>query len=88
MSPAEAYAGMIFFASIAMVIIGAGHYVTKLARLRNERAKPSADVEMRLARLEVAIDDMAAELARVTEGQQFVTKLLAEKAAEVGRGSH
>ena len=84
MNPAEAYAGMVFFGSIALVVIGAGHYVTKLARLKNERLKPSSDVEMRLARLEVAIDDMAAELARVTEGQQFVTKLLADK-SEAGR---
>jgi hypothetical protein len=84
-NPTDAYAGIVFFSSIALVVIGAGHYVTKLARLRNERLKPSADVEMRLARLEVAIDDMAAELTRVTEGQQFVTKLLAEKSSEVGR---
>jgi len=78
---------MVFFASIAMVVIGAGHYVTKLVRLKNERLRPSADVEMRLARLEVAIDDMAGELARVTEGQQFVTKLLAEKSSEAAHGS-
>lgn len=82
MNPTEAYAGMVFFASIAMVVIGVGHYVTKMIRLRNERLKPSADVEMRLARLEVAIDDMAAELTRVTEGQQFVNKLLVEKSGE------
>ena len=86
MNPAEAFAGMVLFASIAMVVIGAGHYITKLVRLKNERLRPSADVEMRLARLEVAIDDMAAELTRVTEGQQFVTKLLAEKSAEVAHG--
>lgn len=85
MNPAEAFAGMVFFASIALVVLGAGHYVTKIIRLKNERLKPSADVEMRLARLEVAIDDMAAELTRVTEGQQFVTKLLAEKSAEASR---
>ena len=85
MNPGEAYAGMVFFASIALVVVGVGHYATKVMRLRNERLKPSADVEMRLARLEVAIDDMAGELARVTEGQQFVTKLLAEKSSEPSR---
>jgi hypothetical protein len=84
-NPTEAYAGIVFFSSIALVVLGIGHYATKVMRLRNERLKPSADVEMRLARLEVAIDDMAAELSRVTEGQQFVTKLLAEKSAEAGR---
>jgi hypothetical protein len=76
---------MVFFASIALVVFGAGHYVTKLARLRNERQKTPADVEMRLARLEVAIDDMSTELMRLTEGQQFVTKMLSEKAAEATR---
>lgn len=86
MNPAEAYAGIVFFSSIAIVVLGVGHYATKLARLRAERLKPSADVEMRLARLEVAIDDMSAELSRVTEGQQFVSKLLAEK-SEASHGT-
>ena len=86
MNPAEAFAGAVLFASVAMVVLGAGHFVTKLVRLKNERLKAPADVEMRLARLEVAIDDMAAELSRVTEGQQFVTKLLAEKSAEGSGG--
>jgi hypothetical protein len=35
--------------------------------------------EQRLARLEVAVDDMSAAFARVAEGQQFLTKLLAER---------
>jgi hypothetical protein len=60
------------------------HYATK-ARLA--KVKPSADVENRLARLEVAIDDMAAELTRMIEGQQVVTKMLAERSSEVGHGS-
>jgi hypothetical protein len=47
-------------------------------------AKPEAlaAIEKRLARLEVAIDDMTGELSRVTEGQSFVTKLLAERSSE------
>lgn len=87
MNPTEVFGALVFIAAIALVVFGAGHYVTKVTRLKAERLKPSADVEMRLARLEVAIDDMAAELSRVTEGQQFVTKLLAEKSAEAVRGS-
>jgi hypothetical protein len=38
-------------------------------------------LEQRLARLEVAVDDMSAAFAQVTEGQQFLTKLLAERSA-------
>ncbi len=56
------------------------------AQWRAAKVKPSTDLENRLARLEVAIDDMTAELQRVTEGQQFVTKLLSEKSLEAGHG--
>jgi len=38
-------------------------------------------MEQRLARLEVAVDDMSAAFAQVSEGQQFLTKLLAERSA-------
>jgi hypothetical protein len=42
-------------------------------------------IEKRLARLEVAIDDMASELSRVSEGQQFVGKLLENRSLEGSR---
>jgi hypothetical protein len=41
-----------------------------------------AAVEQRLARLEVAVDDMTAALAQVKEGQQMVTRLLGERAVD------
>jgi hypothetical protein len=44
-------------------------------------------IEKRLARLEVAIDDLTGELSRVTEGQQFMNKLLAEKSPEASHGA-
>jgi hypothetical protein len=48
-----------------------------------DQTKPQLDaIEKRLARLEVAIDDMTSELTRVTEGQQFVTRLLGERSSE------
>lgn len=52
-----------------------------------QSAKPQEldAIEKRLARLEVAIDDLTGELSRVTEGQQFVSKLLADKSAEGAR---
>lgn len=45
-------------------------------------------IEKRLARLEVAIDDLTGELARVTEGQQFTNKLLVDRSPEMSRESH
>jgi hypothetical protein len=66
--------------SLAAIVLGFGHYVTKWRRLT-----PSTDVEKRLARLEVAIDDMTAELSRLVEGQQFANKLLADRSPEQSR---
>jgi hypothetical protein len=65
--PAEALAAVTFFGSVAMVVIGVGHYLTKLAKLRNERL--NSDVERRLARLEVAIDDLTATIGRLLPGE-------------------
>ncbi len=49
-----------------------------------QSAKPKEldAIEKRLARLEVAIDDLTGELSRVTEGQQFTNKLLESRSAE------
>jgi hypothetical protein len=39
-------------------------------------------VEQRLARVEVALDEVTTELARLTDGQRFLTKVLTERAAD------
>lgn len=51
----------------------------KDAELR--QAPPVADA--RLARMEAAIESMAVEIERISEGQRFVTKLLAEREQSV-----
>jgi len=43
-------------------------------------ALPLAGVEDRLERIERAVEAMFIEVERISEGQRFVTKLLAEKA--------
>jgi hypothetical protein len=43
-------------------------------------ALPSRDIEERLDRIERAVESIAVEVERVSEGQRFVTKLLAERA--------
>ena len=42
---------------------------------------PPAVTDERLARIEQAIDAMAVEVERISEGQRFVTRLLAERSA-------
>ena len=66
--------------SLAAIVYAVAHYLYKWRALG--KMTPSADVEKRLARVEVALDDVASELVRVTEGQQMLTKLLAERASE------
>jgi hypothetical protein len=47
---------------------------------RPASALPLSGIEDRLDRIERAVDAIALEVERVSEGQRFVTKLLAEKA--------
>jgi hypothetical protein len=75
---------IIFVSSIPVIAIG-----VPLARAfarRIEQAPPSAaiphDVAARLERMEQAIDAIAVEMERVSEGQRFTTKLLTERGAE------
>jgi hypothetical protein len=42
----------------------------------------NAALEARLARIEEAVDTIAVEMERMGEGQRFVTKLLADRAAQ------
>jgi hypothetical protein len=51
-------------------------------RLENRGAAPalpSREVEERLDRIERAVESIAVEVERVSEGQRFVTKLLADR---------
>ena len=76
---------IIFVASIPVIAIG-----TPIARAyarRIEQAAPPAspmthDVVARLERMEQAIDAIAVEMERVSEGQRFTTKLLAERSGD------
>lgn len=59
-------------------------YTVKMVRRPSVPAatsKRDAQQDERLARMETAMDSMAIELERITEGQRFVTKLMAEQAA-------
>jgi hypothetical protein len=80
MQPAEA---MVALASLALV----GVVVYPLARAvarkiegdsRRKAALPDDSAE-RMARIEAAIEAVAIEVERISEGQRFVTKLLAEQ---------
>lgn len=46
------------------------------------RPEIPSDVAQRLARIEQAVDAVAIEIERISEGQRFTTRLLAERGAE------
>src|SRR5215212_6714833 len=46
--------------------------------------RDSSDVRNRLERIENAIETMAVEVERISEGQRFTTKLLADRADGAG----
>jgi hypothetical protein len=52
----------------------------KMAGLRNGR-QGSAITDARFERMEQAVESIAIEMERVSEGQRFVTKLLSERAS-------
>ena len=74
---------IIFVASIPIIAIGyplARAYALRLERKPTTPAIPT-EVTARLERMEQAIDSIAIEVERISEGQRFTTKLLSERVA-------
>jgi len=67
---------------LAPIAFAAARLLWKRATTTAPRA-PSGDSDDRLGRLEQAIDSVAVEMERVSEGQRFVTRLLTEGSANV-----
>jgi hypothetical protein len=79
-------AAFITFAITGCVTISAvaGSFFRYLGVKRQTQTLPkgtTAATDERLARIEQAIDAMAIEVERISEGQRFVTKLLADRTA-------
>jgi hypothetical protein len=79
---------IVLFIMVGVTIIGAP--IARAIARRIERgvgggqALPN-DVSARLERMEQAIDAIAVEVERISEGQRFTSKLLADR-ADIGRG--
>jgi hypothetical protein len=78
---------IVLFSTMPIIAIGfplARAYAKKIER-GNETPRVPSDVSARLERMEQAIDSIAVEVERISEGQRFTTKLLAERSgAPVG----
>jgi hypothetical protein len=73
-----------FFATIAIIAIGMPFARVLARRLERRAVTPPvpSDVVARLERIENAVDSIAIEVERISEGQRFTAKLLAERVGE------
>jgi hypothetical protein len=72
---------IVLFSTMPIIAMGfplARAYAKKIER-GNDTARVPSDVSARLERMEQAIDSIAVEVERISEGQRFTTKLLAER---------
>jgi len=69
------------FAMITTIVTSVLRYRERMRAADREAFNPGgSDTGLRLERIEQAIEAMAVEVERISEGQRFVTKLLAERA--------
>lgn len=70
-----------FFTTVIVLSLGIPLVRGYLRRQDQRHALPPMDVEQaeRLKRIETAIESMAIEVERISEGQRFTTKLLSER---------
>ena len=79
MDPATAVVAMVALGAVAFTIVS----VTKLVIGRRGIQRPADSIaDSRLERLEHAVDAIALEIERISEGQRFTTKLLSEQTPE------
>ena len=73
-----------FFTMVAFITVGRPLVRAWARRLEGGADRGpalGADAQARLERMEAAIETMAIEIERISEGQRFTTKLLSERAA-------
>ena len=75
-----------FFTTAIIIVLGlplVRAYVRRSDRVQT-LSPGEAERDQRLARIESAIETMAVEIERISEGQRFVTRLLAERERSAG----
>jgi hypothetical protein len=78
--PAKVMVAFGFFGTVAITIRSIANVLVARSQARLRGGDPL--VEQRLARIERAVDAVAMEVERISEGQRFTTRLLSERASE------
>jgi hypothetical protein len=73
-----------FFTMVAVIVVGSPLARALARKMSNQSLQPAvpAELQQRLEHMEQAIDSIAVEVERISEGQRFTTKLLAERNPE------
>jgi hypothetical protein len=78
--PGKVIVAVSFFSSLALI----ARFITQAAIAYGRRGEMTGRTiavdEERMTRLEQAVDSIALEVERISEGQRFTTKLLADRA--------
>jgi hypothetical protein len=85
--PRVAELGQFFFITIFAIVVGipiARAIARWIDRRAQAPARPSAEVTSQLTQLTQSVDAIAIEVERISEGQRFTTKLLADLQARRG----
>jgi hypothetical protein len=74
-----------FFLTVAVTAVGVP-LARAFARRMDRESTPKlpSDLAQRMERMEHAIDSIAVEIERISEGQRFTTKLLSERSRDAG----
>ena len=72
---------IVLFISVAFTAVGfpIARAIARSIERKSEAARVPDDVVKRLERMETTLEAVAEQVERVTEGQRFTTKLLAER---------
>lgn len=68
--------------SVAVLGTIAWAYIERLKLRQGANANQLGSIDERLSRMENAIDAMSVEVERISEGQRFASKLLADRTPE------
>ncbi len=72
-----------FFSTVIIISIGVPLVRSYVRRREAQPLQTSSISDARLARMESALESVAIEIERISEGQRFVTKLIAERDTSV-----
>lgn len=79
MSDNELAATIVFLICATVVVVTFARMFFKRGEHRRGPELGASAIEQRLGRIEQAVDAIAIEMERVSEGQRFTTKLLADR---------